>query len=382
VEPIAGPPKTVMEPHESLSERQREILTAIIEDFIKNAEPVGSRSLTRRKNIDLSPATVRNAMADLEELGFLSAPHASAGRIPTPRAFRIYVERLAQRGRISGRERELIQAIAGGGGTEQGDITSLLREAGRVLSTVSKHAALVLMPTLEEVRFAHIEFMPIRERSVLTVFVAKSGFIQHRVVETDLNLDRDELTRMSSYLSSLLTGKTLTEVRGEIVRAMADERVQADRMMRQALIIGERMLGTPSTAEKSVVLEGERAFLEHPEFADIEKMRRLLRAFEEKTLLLRLLDLAVHQPIDAQAAASSETAVVRGSESSVKDLKDLAAVTAIYSSEEGPAGRVGVVGPTRMDYARVIPLVELTADALSQSLSPGRPPATSDDDSA
>lgn len=371
-----------MEPHELLSERQREILTAIIEDFIKNAEPVGSRSLTRRKNIDLSPATVRNAMADLEELGFLSAPHASAGRIPTPRAFRIYVERLAQRGRITGRERELIQAIAGGAGTEPGDITGLLREAGRVLSTVSKHAALVLMPALEEVRFAHIEFMPIRERAVLTVFVAKSGFIQHRVVETDLVVDRDELQRMSNYLSTLLTGKTLAEVRAEIVRAMADERVQADRMMRQALIIGERMLGPPA-AEKSVVLEGERAFLEHPEFADIEKMRRLLRAFEEKTLLLRLLDLAVHQSIDAQAAASSETAVVLGSESSVKDLKDLAAVTAAYSSEEGPAGRVGVVGPTRMDYARVIPLVELTADALSQSLSPGRPtPLPTEDDSA
>ncbi len=352
-----------------LNDRQREILTAIIEDFIKNAEPVGSRSLTKRKNIDVSPATVRNTMADLEQLGLLSAPHASAGRVPTAKAFRVYVERLAQRGRISTRERELIQALANG--NEQGDITGLLREAGKVLSTVSKHATLVLMPSLDDVRFAHIEFMPIRERSVLAVFVAKSGIIQHRVIETDLPLDRDELTHMSNYLNSHLAGKTLTEVRVELVQAMANERTQADHMMRQALILGERMVGEPST--QSVVLEGERAFLDHPEFADIEKMRRLLRAFEEKTILVRLLDLAVHQPIDAQAAQSADTTVVLGVESSIKDLKELAAVTAVYSAEGENAGRVGVLGPTRMDYARVIPLVEMTADALSQSLSPRHP---------
>lgn len=350
---------------QDLSERQRDILTAIIEDFIKNAEPVGSRSLTRRKNLDVSPATVRNAMADLEDLGLLSAPHASAGRIPTPQAFRVYVERLAQRGRITSRERELIQAIAGN--REASDITTMLQEAGRVLSTVSKHAALVLMPSLDDVRFAHIELVPIRERSVLAVFVAKSGIIQHRVVETDIALDRDELKRMSNYLNAQLGGKTLSEVRLAILEAMADERSQADRIMRQALIIGQRTLGEP--AEQGVVLEGERAFLEHPEFADIQKMRRLLRAFEEKTVLLRLLDLAVHQPIDAQAASNATTAVVLGSESSMKDLKELAAVTAPYSSEGGTAGRVGVLGPTRMDYARVIPLVEMTAEALSQSLS-------------
>lgn len=358
---------------QDLSERQREILTAIIEDFIKNAEPVGSRTLTRRKSIDVSPATVRNTMADLEDLGLLSAPHASAGRVPTPQAFRVYVERLAQRGRITARERELIQAVAGN--SEQRDITDLLREAGKVLSTVSKHATLVLMPSLDEVRFAHIEFMPIRERSVLAIFVAKSGIIQHRIIDVELRLERDELTHMSNYLNAHLLGKTLVEVRTEIVRAMADERSQADHIMRQALILGERMLGEPTA--QAVVLEGERTFLDHPEFADIEKMRRLLRAFEEKTVLLRLLDLAVHQPIDAQAATNATTAVVLGSESSMKDLQELAAVTAPYNSEGHAAGRVGVLGPTRMDYARVIPLVELTADALSQSLSPKHP----DDDS-
>lgn len=350
-----------------MTDRQREILTAIIEDFIATAEPVGSRALTKRKAINLSPATVRNAMADLEELGMLSAPHASAGRVPTTAAFRLYVEQLAQRGRISARERELIQAIAVGEPSGQGDIHGVLREAGQILSSVSKHAALVLMPNLDNVIFARIEFMPIRDNSVLAVFVAKSGFIQHRVLEVDVALERDELTRMSNYLNSMLTGKTLSEVRGDVLRAMADERAQADSMMRQALLLGERTLRP--TNSQDVLLEGERTFLDHPEFADITKMRKLLRAFEEKTLLLHLLDAALIAPIGAQAAWHAETSVLFGADSTVRDLRELAAVTATYSSSEGPGGRVAVVGPTRMNYARVIPLVELTADALSQTLS-------------
>ncbi len=360
-----------------LNDRQREILTAIIEDFIATAEPVGSRSLTKRKAISLSPATVRNAMADLEALGLLSAPHASAGRVPTTAAFRLYVEQLAQRGRISGRERELIQAIAVGEPSEQGDIHGVLREAGQILSSVSKHAALVLMPTLDNVIFAQIEFMPVRGNAVLAVFVARSGFIQHRVLEVEMGIDRDELTRMSNYLNSMLTGKTLSDVRRDVVRAMADERAQADNMMRQALLLGERTLRP--TSGQDMLLEGERTFLDHPEFADIAKMRKLLRAFEEKTVLLHLLDAASIAPIEAQAAAHAETAVLFGADSSKRDLRDLAAVTAQYQSTDGSGGRVAVVGPTRMNYARVIPLVELTADALSKTLSPPTDSPAKDD---
>ncbi len=362
-----------------MTDRQKEILTAIIEDFIATAEPVGSRTLTKRKSIKLSAATVRNAMADLEERGLLSAPHASAGRVPTTAAFRLYVEQLAQRGRISARERELIQAIAVGKPSEQGDIYGVLREASQVLSSISKHAALVLMPTLDHVIFAQIEFMPVRDTSVLAVFVAKSGYIQHRVLEVEVAIERDELIRMSNYLNSMLTGKTLSDVRRDIVRAMADERAQADNMMRQALLLGERTLRT--TGGQDVLLEGERTFLDHPEFADIAKMRKLLRAFEEKTMLLHLLDAANIAPVEANAAAYTATTVLFGADSALRDLRELAAVTARYSPADGPEGRVAVVGPTRMNYARVIPLVELTADALSQTFSPSTESAPSEDES-
>jgi heat-inducible transcriptional repressor len=351
-----------------LSERQREILQAILEDYIATAEPVGSRTLTKRNpNIDLSPATVRNAMSDLEELGFLSAPHASAGRVPTALAFRIYVERLAQRGRISPKERELIQGIAD---TQDGrrDFSEILQDAGRVLSVVSKHAALVLLPGLDDVIFEHIQFVPVRDQTVLAVLVTKSGLIQQQVIDVQFRVDRDELNRLSNYLTSHLAGKTLGEVRAEIVRAMHDERNAADELMKTALMLGERALAQPR--ERGMVVEGERTFLDQPEFNDIAKLRTILRAFEEKTLLLRLLDAATTpniRPIDARSAANSDTRVVLGIEGSVKELKDLALVTTTYASAEGHEGRLAVVGPTRMDYSRVIPLVELTAEALSQS---------------
>ncbi|MBI2373324.1 MAG: heat-inducible transcription repressor HrcA [Deltaproteobacteria bacterium] len=344
-----------------LTERQREVLQAVVEHFIATAEPVGSRSLTRaNRGIDVSPATVRNTMADLEDLGYLSAPHMSAGRVPTALAFRVFVEQLAQRGRISQKERELIATVTS---HVDRDIRQVLEEAGRILSTVSRHASLVLLPAIDDVVFSDIEFLPVRDRTVLCILVAKSGLVQHRAVDVDFPVDRDELRRMSNYLKTLLDGKRLADVRSSILGAMRDERAQADEVMRHALALGERSL-MPHPIP-IVLIEGERALFDQPEFADIPRMRRILRAFEEKTMLLRLLDATVAQP---QAAEQSDTHVVFGAEASVTEFKDLAVVMASYGTENGPSGNLGVVGPMRMDYSRVIPLVELTAGTVARSL--------------
>lgn len=359
----------------SLNERMQEILQAVVEDYIETAEPVGSRSLTKRnRGLDLSPATVRNAMADLEDLGFLSAPHASAGRVPTALAFRLYVEKLASRNRLTPRDRELIGALAAE--TQNRQLGPLLQDASKVLSSLSNHASLVLLPRLDNVVFESIEFVPVRERSVLTIFVAKSGLIQQRMIEVDFPLDRDELREMSNYLRSLLDGKTLSEVRATVLSEMASERVDADALMRHALHLGERSLLHTPNPDSSVMVEGERTFLEQPEFSDLGKMRKLFRAFEEKSLVVRILDAVATRP--TEAASREETAVYFGAEGNVRELKDLAAVMASYSSEGGSTGQVGVVGPIRMDYARVIPLVELTAGALSRTL--GAPGADDDPD--
>ena len=354
----------------TLNDRQREILQAVVEDYIATAEPVGSRSLKKRRRIDVSAATIRNTMADLEEFGYLSATHASAGRIPTAQAFRVYVEHLASRGRISMRDREVIKAVAFPGAEKSGDIREVLREAGRALSTLAHHATIVMLPHLEEVIFADIEFVPVREDSVLAVFVAKSGLVQHRVVPVDVPMNRDELRRMSSYLKSLLDGKTLTDIRSVIIEAMRNEQAQADKMMRQALVLGERAIVAAPRAD-DLLVGGERTLLDQPEFADIERMRKLMRAFEEKTVLLRLIDAALLNPVDAQMAMRADTQVVFGAEASVRETKDLAVVVSKYAPEGGPSGQVAVVGPLRMNYSRVIPLVEYTAESLDGVLGSG-----------
>lgn len=351
-----------------LTERQSEILQAVVEDYIETAEPVGSRTLTKRNpNIDLSPASVRNLMADLEDLGYLSAPHASAGRVPTALAFRVYVERLASRGRLSPRDREVISAVVSPGEGTSRELSSILTDASRALSSLSNQAALILFPRLDAVVYSHIEFVPIRERTVLAIFVAKSGLIQQRVVDVELQIDREELRRMSNYLNGLLDGKSLSEVRASIVSELQEERAHADEMMRTALTLCERTVSIAQPGTSALMIEGERNFLAHPEFSDVAKMRKIFRAFEEKTLILRMLDAAAAKP-ELRAAEGAESAVYFGAEGSVRELKDLAAVMATYSSEGGPEGQVGVVGPMRMDYSRVIPLVEFTAGALSRSL--------------
>ena len=361
-------------PADELTDRQREILGAVVEYYIATAEPVGSRSLTRKsKGIDVSPATVRNAMADLEDLGYLSAPHASAGRIPTGSAIRVYVEHLARRGRLTAREKDLIQAVAFPGENANRDVGQVLRDAGKALATLAQHATVVFLPDLDDVVFADIELLPVRSDSVLALFVAKSGLVQHRVIGVDFAVDRDELRRMSNYLKSLLDGKTLAQVRVAIFDAMSDERAQADRIMRQALKLGEQTLGVSVAPEAKVLVDGERNFLDQPEFSDVGKMRTLLRAFEEKTLLLRLLHTAVQNPVDTSLIERADTQVVFGAESSVRGTQELALVVATYDSDEGPAGKVGVVGPMRMDYSRVVPLVETMAGALSTSFGSGPP---------
>ncbi len=368
---------------QELSERQREILQAVVEDYIATAEPVGSRTLTKRHSgINVSPATVRNTMADLEDLGYLSAPHTSAGRVPTPQAIRVYVEQLARRGRLSARDREILQAVAYPTLEQDQDIRQILRDAGRALSALSHQATLVFLPRIDEVVFADIEFLPVREDAVLGLFVAKSGLVQHRVIPVDFVVDRDELRRMSNYLKTLLEGHTLREVRQRVLEAMRQQHDQVDTMMTKALRLGERTL-TEAPAADSVFVEGERNFLDKPEFADVGRMRKLLRDFEEKTMLLQLIDGAVQRPVEAQAAEREGTQVVLGADSTLREAKDLAMVVATYGAQGGgAAGQVGVVGPMRMDYSRVIPLVEYTAGVLSDSFGGrGRPePLVPEDD--
>jgi len=338
---------------DTLTERNRQILEAIIEDYIKTAEPVGSRSVTRRHGLALSPATVRNVMSDLEELGFLTSPHTSAGRVPTDKAFRFYVDSLLQVRSIDEGQREEIRRQYRAHGS---DVADILKETSRILSSISHYMGIVVAPRFAANVFRQIEFVKLSGRKILAILVSESGLVQNRIIEVDTDLASEELVRMSNYLNSLLKGLTIAEVKRRILREMENEKVRYDALLSRALKLSEQTLDD-SIAD--VFIEGQINILEQPEFADVEKMKDIFRAFEEKSQLITLLD---------QCMEAERVNIFIGAENFLSRMNRLSVVTAPYASGPNTIGVLGVIGPTRMGYDRVIPIVDYTARILSDLL--------------
>lgn len=339
---------------EELNERSRRILEAIIEDYIDSAEPVGSRAVTRRHQMGLSPATVRNVMSDLEEMGYLAAPHTSAGRIPTEKGYRFYVDALLRVRQLTPAERQRIerQYLLKGRRTEE-----LLQEAGKVLSSISHYTGLVLAPRFTSTVFRHIEFIRLSQGRILVVFVAQSGIVQNKIIETDESLSQPELEQMTNYLNHILTGLTISEAKARILEEMQQEKALYDRLMQKALEFSRETFCEESGGQ--VYIEGAANILEQPEFADVERMKRLFRAFEQKSLLIELLD---------KAQRAQGVQIFIGNQSQYRELEGCSLVIAAYSGRQGNIGTLGVIGPTRMPYSLVIPIVDYTARLVSKVL--------------
>lgn len=338
---------------ENLTERSKKILEAIIEDYIGTAEPVGSRSISRRHGFSLSPATIRNVMADLEELGFLASPHTSAGRIPTDKAFRFYVDSLLTVRGIDPELEELIRKQCRLYGSDVGDI---LKETSKLLSSLSHYMGVVVTPRFNTTVFRHIEFIKLGGRRLLAILVSKSGIVQNKIIEADADLGLEELVRMSNYLNELLEGLTIAELRTRILREMQEEKVRYDEMLARALRLSEQTLGESGT---EVFIEGQFNILNQPEFADVERMKDIFRTFEQKSQLISLLDRCME---------SEGVHIFIGSENYLDQMARMSVITAPYMSGSKTVGVVGVIGPTRMGYDRVIPIVDYTARLLSRLL--------------
>jgi len=345
-------------PEPLASERHREILLALIESHIETAEPVGSRTLVRRHAFNLSPATIRNVMADLEEEGFLAQPHASAGRIPTEKAYRLYADALLSSSRPlppppPPELRTVRQALAG----QEGGVDDLLRRASRVLSSLSHYAGVGLAPRHLDHTFARVDLVRLRPGAVLVILVSTDGTVQNRLVEGVQDHPQEELERMARILNDRFAGLTLSEVRRRIIGEMREEKAQYDRLMAAALSLSARAL---EPAGEGVVVEGSSNILSIPEFTmDIEKMRGLFVAFEEKGRLVELLD---------RAMKTDGLTVVIGSEVHLAGMAGVSLVTSTYGAGQAPMGTLGIIGPTRMAYSHVIPLVQATARVLSERL--------------
>ncbi len=341
---------------EELSERSKQILEAIIEDYIVTAEPVGSRTVTRRHGLSLSPATVRNVMADLEEMGYLVAPHTSAGRVPTDKAYRFYVNALLQVNRIGRASQQAIQERYSLTGRDVGDV---LKQTSRMLSSMSHYLGIVLAPQFNTNVFRQIEFVKLGGKRLLAILVAQNGTVQNKIVETEDELGSADLVRMANYLNELLEGLTISQVKQRILAEMQNDKTRYDKLLARALELSEQTLAGVSS---EVFIEGQANIFEQPEFADAARMKEIFRAFEEKSQLITLLD---------RSLAADGIQIFIGAETHLSQMEGMSLVTSTYMTGKHTLGVLGVIGPTRMGYARVIPIVDYTAQLVSKLLEQG-----------
>ena len=339
-----------------LSERDQKVLEAVITDYIQSGDPVGSRTISKRSGLRVSSATIRNVMADLEELGLLYQPHTSAGRFPTKKGLRFYLDSIMQLKQLADEERALISKAY----TESvGDLSAMMRHACRILSHVCNQVGVVLWPRPALTRLKHIELIRLRQGQVLTILISRSGLVQHNLVTWQGEISQEELDKYARYLNDLLRDLPIAEVRQRILAEMEDQKALFDELFARALQINKQAF-QDDLVENDLFIEGRINLLNNPEFADVERMRHILTAFEDKSRIIQLLDMTLDPSRSFQ--------IVLGSESDLEDLSEISLIAAPYRRGDSTLGVLGVIGPLRMDYSRIIPVVEFTAQLLSQQL--------------
>ncbi len=338
-----------------LNERSLSILDAIVAGHIESGEPMGSRTIANRQKLRMSPATVRNVMADLEEKGYIVSPHTSAGRIPTDKGYRFYVDTLLQVRNLSSEERLQIENHCSGNNLRTQE---LLKQAGKILSNMSSYTGIVLAPRFTATVFRHIEFVPLNQGRLLVIFVSQSGVVQNKIIELgDAQPTASELQQITNYLNEALSGLTIQEVRTKIVEQMQEEKALYDKMMCGALGFSQEVF--KGDIEDDVIIEGASNILNQAEFSDNSSMHRLLRAFEQKNDLINLLD---------KSQQAQGVQIYIGSQAEFQEFDGCSLITVNYTNGNQPLGSLGVIGPSRMKYSRVVAMVDYTAQLVSRAL--------------
>lgn len=337
-----------------LAERESKVLQTVIVEYINTGEPVGSRLVAKKSGLALSPATIRNIMFDLEERGLLTQPHQSAGRIPTPQGFRFYVDYILPRADL---QVKMQRQIEGGFIPPARELHDLIRQATRVLARVSGHPAIVRAPRPAITRIRHIQFINAGADNILTVLVSSDGLVQNRFIKSEEAFTQEQLDRFSRYLNDLLQNLSLVEARQVVLAQLEEEKVTFDRILSQALALSQKAL--QDDRDEELYVEGTSQILDYPEFADIEKLRAILRAFEEKQQLIRLLD---------ESLWSAGVKIFISPEITAPEI-EWSLVISNFRRDLEPIGALGVIGPLRMNYRRIIPLVQFTANKMSAIIS-------------
>ncbi len=344
---------------EEIGDRAQRLLKVLVESYIRSGQPVGSRTLARDSGLDLSAATVRNAMADLEELGMVSSPHTSAGRIPTNRGYRMFVDSLLTVKPLSEREILTMNGQIGSEGTGQEFAASV----SEYLSEMTEMAGMVMIPrTAKRSSLRHIEFMPLSDRRILAILVINEKDVQNTVIKVDRQYSTAELQQAANYLNSELVGQELYDVRHHILKELRETKDGLEQMMQQAITMAEQVFEQPGSKpdRDDFVLSGQTRLMGFEELSNIEKLRGLFEAFNEKQGILQLLD----QCLDGDGVQ-----IFIGDESGYSVLDECSMVTSSYQVDGEVLGILGVIGPTRMAYERVIPIVDVTAKMVSAALA-------------
>ncbi len=334
-----------------LTRRAQKILHAVVTEYLHGGDPVGSRTVTRRHDLGLSPATVRNVMADLEEMGMLEQRHSSAGRVPTPSGLRFFIDSLLKVRGLSATEKEEIRQRVTAPTPDE-----VVQRASRMLSDLTHHAAIIIAPDPDHQRLGQIEFVPLRDGKVIAVLVTADGQIENRLIADEVTPTR--LERIHNYLNEMLAGMTLDEIRERVIRELGDDKNKYDEAIAEALRLGHRVFVDRRDRPADVLVSGQ-ANLIHDALAQ-DRARDLLRTLEDKETLVRLLE---------STRNADGIQVFLGAETALSALIGSSVIAMSYGPEEAPIGALAVIGPMRMNYGKVMSVVDVTADTVSQLLA-------------
>ncbi|MGH8138837.1 MAG: heat-inducible transcriptional repressor HrcA [Steroidobacteraceae bacterium] len=345
---------------EGLSDRAQHLLRILIESYIRDGQPVGSRVLSRDSGLQLSSATIRNVMADLEEFGFVASPHTSAGRVPTDKGYRFFVNTLRLRPLDEPAIAEIRRQVDGNRESSK----ELIATVSQLLSTITQLAGVVTVPRTQQASITQVEFVALSENRVLVVLVFNDREVQNRIIQLERYYSPDELKRASNYLNEQFRGRTLPQVRQEILRQLAETHAHMNQIMLDAIAVAQHVFEAGEGEDRlEYVIKGETNLMGAAELTNVEKLRRLFEAFNEKRDFLHLLD---------HSLKAEGVQIFIGHESGYQILDDCSVVTAPYAAGDSVVGVVGVIGPTRMAYERVIPIVDMTAKLLGAALNSRR----------
>ena len=341
----------------ALDERSQTILLELIRDHIEKAEPVGSRSLSKNHFKKLSPATIRNVMSDLEEMGYLHQPHRSAGRIPTDQGYRFFVNHIIDFPTL---ENINVPPNSDKPANTKQSFDELLETACSQVSESSHQTGLVMLPSFSNTRFHHIQFTKVGMQEALAVFYSELGVMQNKIIQIESDVSQEQLTSISKYLNNEFSGKTIKSIRTELVHRIQNEKEHYNQLTKKAITLSTQVFKEEDQAE-NLLVEGRLNILNQPEFTvDLEKIKALFKTLEEKSKLIKLLDLCLQQ---------DGLTVLIGEENSDTEMNGCSIIANNYGLEDDKMGTIAVFGPKRMDYRNIISVVNHTAKKVSKLLS-------------